>query len=231
MTINPHEIRRIRALPLFAALSPHVLDDILAEGVVRVRSSGTEVFFEGDPVDRFFIVLSGWVRLYRVNEAGRVTTVEIFGPGESFAEGAMYMESGYPASAEIIATGRLLEIPTRSFISRVRNDPDLAMSLLVSMAIRLKGFITRQERMATLSAPQRVATFLLRFVHAGEQENGGAIVELPYDKQLIASRLGMTPETLSRSFRRLRDVGVTVHAHEVHIEAVKPLERFAAPTP
>lgn len=229
MTINPHEIRRIRALPLFCGIAPQVLDAILAEGVVRVRSAGSSVFFEGDPVDRFFIVLSGWVRLYRVNEAGQVTTVEIFGPGESFAEGAMHMDTGYPVSAEVIATGRLLEIPTRTYIARLRDDPDLALNMLCAMSIRLKGFVSRQERMATLSAPQRVATFLLRFVDAGESEDGGAVVELPYDKQIIASRLGMTPETLSRSFRRLRDFGVTVQSDEIRIQSVRPLKKFASP--
>lgn len=228
MTINPHEIRRIRSLPLFEGLTPQVLDDILSEGVVRVRSRGTEVFFEGDPADRFFIVLSGWVRLYHMNESGHVTTVEIFGPGESFAEGAMHMKTGYPASAEIIATGRLLEIPTHSFKSRLRADPDLALNMLGSMAIRLKGFITRQERMETLSAPQRVATFLLRFVDADATGEDGTIVELPYDKQLIAGRIGMTPETLSRSFHRLGDIGVTVQADEIHIENVRQLREFAS---
>ena len=229
MTINPHEIRRIRALPLFAGIAPAVLDDILAEGVVRVRSTGTEIFCEGDPVDRFFIVLSGWVRLYRVNAAGHVTTVEIFGPGESFAEGAMLIDTGYPVSAEMIATGRLLEIPTRPFIARLRNDPDLALNMLAAMSIRLKGFITRQERMATLSAPQRVATFLLNFAHADEAESDSAVIELPYDKQLIASRLGMTPETLSRSFHRLRDIGVNVRDDEIHINAIRALRNFVSP--
>lgn len=229
MTINPHEIRRIRALPLFSGISPQVLDDILAEGVVRVRSAGQDVFFEGDPVDRFFIVLSGWVRLYRVNAAGQVTTVEIFGPGESFAEGAMHMDTGYPVSAEMIATGRLLEIPTATFAARLRDDPDLALNMLTAMAIRLKGFVARQERMATLSAPQRVATFLLRFADIDEVENDSAVIELPYDKQLVASRLGMTPETLSRAFRRLREVGVRVRDDEIHINAVRSLRNFAAP--
>lgn len=228
MTINPHDIRRIRELPLFAGIAPQTLDAILAEGVVRVRSSGAQVFLEGDPVDRFFIVLSGWVRLYRVNAAGHVTTLEIFGPGESFAEGAMHMASGYPVSAEIITTGRLLEIPASSFIRRLHNDPDLALSMLSSMAIRLKKFVTRQERMTTLSAPQRVATFLLRFVDPGAAAEHSAVIELPYDKQLIASRLGMTPETLSRAFRRLQSAGVMVEGNEIRIETIGRVKKFAA---
>jgi CRP-like cAMP-binding protein len=82
--------------------------------------------------------------------------------------------------------------------------------------------------METLSAPQRVATFLLRFVDDGATDDGGAIVELPYDKQLIAGRIGMTPETLSRSFHRLGDIGVTVQGDEIHIENVASLKDFAS---
>jgi len=158
-----------------------------------------------------------------------VTTVEIFGPGESFAEGAMHLDTGYPVAAEVIATGRLLEIPTAAFVARLRDDPDLALNMLAAMAIRLKGFIARQERMATLSAPQRVATFLLRFADNDTADDDSAVVELPYDKQLIASRLGMTPETLSRAFRRLREVGVRVRDGEIHINALRSLRNFAAP--
>jgi len=229
MTITSEEIRRIRTLPLFTGIDQHVQNEILSEGVVRVYFRGSTIFVKGDPVDRFFVVLTGWVMLYRIQESGQITTLEIFGSGESFAEGAMYMKSGYPASAEMVATGRLLEIPTGPFINRLRNDPDLAFNMLTAMAIRLKTFTNRLERMETLSAPQRVATFLLRFAHDSETSENGNVVELPYDKQLIAGRLGMSPETLSRSFRKLREHGVAVRSDEVHIADVAELEKFAGP--
>lgn len=231
MTITTEEIRRIRGLPLFVGIDLRVQNNILSEGVVRVYSRGSTIFIKGDPVDRFFIVLTGWVMLYRIQENGQVTTLEIFGPGESFAEGAMYMETGFPASAEMIATGRLLEMPAGSFVSRLRGDPDLALNMLTAMAVRLKTITNRLERMENLTAPQRVATFLLRFTHTSETSENGDIVELPYDKQLIAGRLGMSPETLSRSFRKLRALGVAVRSDEVHIANVAALQKFAGPAP
>lgn len=229
MAINSHEIRRINALPLFAGVPPQALTDILSEGVVRVEPRGALLFSQGDPVDHFFVVLSGWVRLYRMSPDGHATTLEIFGPGESFAEGAMLMQGGYPASAEMIATGRLLRIPTRSFIRRLRAEPELALNMLTTMAIRLKGFTSRLESLATLSAPQRVATFLLRYCEPSPDGPASAVISLPYDKRLIASRLGMTPETLSRAFRRLREAGVTVHSNKVRIDDIRTLQDFATP--
>ena len=231
MTITQLEIRRTRNLPLFVGIGPQVQNEILSEGVVRVYSRGSTIFAQGDPVDRFFIVLTGWVMLYKMQANGQVTTLEIFGPGESFAEGAMYMKDGFPAFAEMISTGRLLEMPCGPFINRLRSDPDLALNMLTAMAVRLKSFTSRLERMATLTAPQRVAMFLLRFVHAEEASEGGNVIELPYDKQLIAGRLGMSPETLSRSFRKLRGLGVAVQSGEVRIADIAALQKFAQPTP
>ena len=229
MTITETEIRHIKTLPIFAGIDPQVQNQILSEGTVQVYSRGTTIFVQGDPVDRFFIVLTGWVMLYRMQPNGQVTTLGIFGPGESFAEGAMHMKTGYPAFADMLSTGRLLEIPTEPFINQIRNDPDLALAMLASMAGKLKSFTSRLERMATLTAPQRVAVFLLRFVQPDEGGQGGDIIELPYDKQLIASRLGMSSETLSRSFRKLGDHGVVVESNKVHISDVAVLKKFSEP--
>jgi CRP-like cAMP-binding protein len=231
MTITQLEIRRIKDLPLFVGISPQVQNQILSEGVVRVYSRGSTVFAQGDLADRFFIVLTGWIMLYKMQPNGQMTTLEIFGPGESFAEGAMYMKAGFPAFAEMISTGRLLEMPSGPFINRLRSDPDLALNMLTAMAVRLKSFTSRLERMSTLTAPQRVATFLLRFADAEDASEGGDVIELPYDKQLIAGRLGMSPETLSRSFRKLRHIGVAVRSDEVRIADVAALQKFAAPAP
>lgn len=227
MTITSLEIRRIRDLPLFAGIDPQMQNEILSEGVVRVHSRGSTIFVQGDPVAQFFIVLTGWVMLYRMQQSGDLTTMEIFGPGESFAEGAMYMKAGFPVSAEMISTGRLLEIPTRPFINRLRSNPDLALNMLTAMAVRLKSFTNRLERMSTRTAPQRVAIFLLRFADVENNSDGGDVIELPYDKQLIAGRLGMSPETLSRSFRKLNGIGVTVRSGEVSIANIAALEKYA----
>ncbi len=231
MTITQQEIRRIKDLPLFVGISPEMQNEILSEGTVRVYSRGSTIFSQGDLVDRFFIVLTGWVMLYRMQPNGNMTTLEIFGPGESFAEGAMYMEAGFPAFAEMIATGRLLEMPSGPFIKRLRGDPDLALNMLTAMAVRLKTFTNKLERLETLTAPQRVATFLLRFANTSDTGKVSEIIELPYDKQLIAGRLGMSPETLSRSFRKLRDLGVAVRSDEVRIADVAALQKFVGPEP
>ena len=56
-------------------------------------------------------------------------------------------------------------------------------------------------------------------------------VALPYNKALIAGRLGIKPETLSRAFARLRDHGVRIEAAMAHIEDVDRLRELVAEDP
>ena len=229
MTVSAYEIERLRALPLFAGLSPESLTDLLSDATVRVHAKRKALFERGDPATRFYVVLSGWVKLYRLRPDGAVVVVEIFGPGESFAEGAMHMPEGYPVSAEMVEEGRLLEVPTDAFGQRLRRDPDLAISMLVSMAVRLKHFVNRIEKTETQTAAQRAADFLLKFSPPAGPGGAGAELKLPYDKQLIANRLGMTPETFSRALSALRKQGVEVDGATARIRDVPALQRFTAP--
>ncbi len=228
MSLSAQEIERIHELPLFSGLSPDDLGDLLGVAAVRMHRKRKTLFLQGDPATHFFVVLSGWVKLYRLRPDGAEVVVEIFGAGESFAEGAMHMPEGYPVSGEMVEEGRLLEMPTAAFGDRVRQNPDLAIGMLASMAVRLKSFVSRIEKAETQTAAQRVADFMLKFSRPGRPEDKGAVVRLPYDKQLIANRLGMKPETLSRALSALREQGVHVEGARAEIRDRFALRRFIA---
>lgn len=229
MTISAYEIDRIRRLPIFSGLSAGRFGELLGSASLRVFFKGTTVFDQGDPVRFLYVVLSGWVKVSRLQADGTEVVMEIFGTGESFAEGAMHMAEGYPATAQMIEDGRLLAIPTSAIREQMAEDPDLALSMLSSMAVRLKRFTGRIERMNSQSAPQRVGRFLLKFSTPHRPGNGCAQVTLPYDKQLIANRLGMKPETFSRALATLKKHGVAVDGTSATIADVPALQRFVAP--
>ena len=229
MTLSAHEIAHLQALPLFGGLSVDGLKALLDDSAVQVHGKRKTLFLQGDPAAHFFVVLTGWVKLYRLRPDGAEVVVEVFGPGESFAEGAMHMSEGYPVSAEMVEDGRLLAVPTEAFGARVREDPDLAIGMLASMAVRLKAFVNRIEKAETQTAAQRVADFLLKFGRPAGPDTARAVVQLPYDKQLIANRLGMKPETFSRALSALREQGVQVDGARVEIRNPRALQQFTAP--
>ena len=96
----------------------------------------------------------------------------------------------------------------------------LALKMLASMSRRLRGFVQQVEQLTVKSATQRLASFLEKLV---DVEEGSDEFQLPLDKMLIAGRLGMQPETLSRALSKLRSIGVATEGHRVIIKDVAAL--------
>lgn len=209
----------VRSTPLFGAMPQEVAQSLVGNQAAHVYEKGTLLFQQGEPAASFFVVLDGWVKLFRVTPDGSEAVVGVFRRGETFAEAAIFLGGRYPVSAEIATTARLLRIDGEMLRRRIREQRDLALSMLASASYHLKALV---EQIEVLSAPQRVADFLIRLCPTRE---GPFTVELPYEKALIASRLGMKPESLSRALSKLRPLGVSVE-RERSIVDVDLLVRF-----
>jgi CRP/FNR family transcriptional regulator, dissimilatory nitrate respiration regulator len=212
----------IAQVPLFAGLEASGLADLLAEAVVRCFSRNALLFIEGEPAGQFYVVLDGWVRLYRQTTDGRESVIALLARGESFAEAAMFLGGRFPVSAAVVDEARLLVIPAKSFRRALQSDTELCFRMMASMALHLRRLVGQVEQLTVRSSSERVAQFLLKLARNGAES---AIVQLPYDKGLIAARLGMQPETLSRALAKLRPLGVDTHGSRVTIRDIAALRR------
>jgi CRP-like cAMP-binding protein len=210
----------IAATPLFRGLSPEMSQTLIGKAIPRVYEKGAMLFRQGEPASAFFIILDGWVKIYRTTADGLEVVLHVYKQGESFAEAAMFLGGRYPASAETVAPARLLRIEGEGFRARIKERPELAMSMLASASYQLKMLVEQIEQIKVRSAPQRIADFLIRIAPTRE---GAAVVELPFEKSLLANRLGMKPESFSRALGRLRDYGVAVDREVVKIDDVSRL--------
>lgn len=211
--------------PLFGAMPQEVAQSLVGNQAVRVYEKGTLLFQQGEPASSFFVVLDGWVKLFRAKPDGSEAVVGVFCRGESFAEAAMFMGGRYPVSAEVATTARLLRIDGERLRRRIHEQPDLALSMLASASYHLKFLVEHIEQIKLLSAPQRIADFLVKLCPVRE---GPCAIELPYEKALIAGRLGMQPESFSRALAKLRPLGISVEREHVSIVDVNLLVQFIA---
>jgi CRP-like cAMP-binding protein len=171
------------------------------------------------------VVLSGWVKIYRETPQGDEAVIHICGGGESFAEAAMFLGGRFPASAQVVEEARLIRVTTQPFRDWVRSEPEIAFGMLASMSIHLHTLVNEAEQLQTRSATERVADFLLRRCPVRQ---GPAVIALPFDKSLLAARLAMKPESLSRVLARLRKIGVRSEQNRVVISDVARLVAFCA---
>jgi len=224
MALSVHDWETLMKAPLFRAMGPKITRAIIADRSPRHYARGELLFEEGDPAHGFFCVLEGWAKLYRLSEDGEEVVVAIFSAGETLAEVAMFLGGRYPASCEAAAPSRILEIDAENLRRALLAEPQLAFDMLAAASLRLRQLVHEIEQLKARSAPQRIAAF---FVELAPRTEGPVTIELPYEKALIASRLGMKPESFSRALGKLGEIGVSVHRDSVEITNLARLAAFA----
>jgi CRP/FNR family transcriptional regulator, dissimilatory nitrate respiration regulator len=224
MTISEADFQAVMRAPLFKAMGPAIARAMIGERTPRAYPRGAKLFDEGEPADGFYCLIEGWAKLYRLRESGEEVVLAIFAAGETFAEVAMFLGGKYPASCEAASPLRVLKIDAGHLREMIMARPQLAFDMLAAASLRLRQLVDEIEQLKARSAPQRIAAFFLEL--AGVRR-GEARLDLPYEKALIASRLGMKPESFSRALGRLTKYGVKVERDQVTIEDVARLVGFA----
>ena len=215
--------RDLRRFHIFSGLRQEVLESVLAASSVENVLPGRVLFMQGDIADRFYAILEGWVELSCFTSDGRETVIGVFARGEILAETAMFDSHVFPVTAKVVSKGRLASVPAGPFLAALRNDFDLTLNLLSAVSHRVRYLVQQLEQVQAKSAPQRLGSFLLRLA---PERDAPATISLPYDKSLIAARLGMKPETFSRALAQLRTLGVQSEGSAITVREPEALHRF-----
>ena len=223
--LTSDDVEVVSQIAVLNGLTPKMIGTLLTQASVMKLRPGQVLFGQGDSATAFFIVLEGWLKLYRVTPAGDVAVVSVLTKGESFAEAVAFIRSKYPVNAEAASYARVVRIPADHVISCIRESPDIALAMVASTSMHLHRLVQQVEQLTAQSAIQRVAQFLASLC---TQDHGPCIIVLPYDKSLIAARLGLKPESLSRVFAKLRAAGIEVHASKVTVDDAAQLQNLVA---
>ncbi|MGD9712485.1 MAG: Crp/Fnr family transcriptional regulator [Thermomicrobiales bacterium] len=135
--MDPADWEIVKSTPLFGAMSSQTAEVLVGNTVPRLYEKGTTLFLQGEPATAFFIVLDGWVKIYRTTPDGLEVVLHVFKSGETFAEAAIFLGGRYPASGETVSPSRLLKVDGSTFRARIEERPELAMSMLASASFQL----------------------------------------------------------------------------------------------
>jgi CRP-like cAMP-binding protein len=221
---SPEDLRVASRIPIFSGLKPETVERLIAPASIMTLKHGDCLFRQGDVPSAFFIIVDGWVKLYRLTLGGDEAIIHILTKGESVAEAVALTGTRYSATAEAISNSRVVRIPADYLVRCIHEMPDIALAIIGSTSQRLHRLVQEIEHLKAQSGIQRVAAFLASLCPSGP---GPHTITLPYDKTLIAGRLGLKPESLSRAFAKLRRVGVEVRASHVVVRDVGKLRYLA----
>jgi CRP/FNR family transcriptional regulator, dissimilatory nitrate respiration regulator len=219
------DLQIITRVAVFRGLKSETVQHIIAPATALVLRPHELIMRQDDPATAFFIVIDGWVKIYRSTAAGDETVIDIVKKGDCFAEAVAFTGYRYIATAEAVTNARVGRIPADHLVRCIHGSPDIALAMIASVSQRMHHLIQQVEQLKVQSGVQRVAEFIASLSLA---QQGKCATALPYDKVLIAARLGLTPESLSRAFAKLRSVGVAVDASQVVINDIAKLRSIAA---
>jgi CRP-like cAMP-binding protein len=204
----------LKSSHLFSALDDGQLERVRRHAHVTDMLEGESLFFQGDEVSCFYLVLSGRIKLYRVSPDGKEKVVEIMETGHTFAEALMFMrEATYPVTAAALAPSRVIGINCRDFRDMLRDSVDTCFLLLGNMSYRLRGLIREIDTLSLDTGTVRTVAYLLREAPPDRDD-----FELRIAKSVIASRLSVKPETFSRILKNLHEQSiVTIEGRNVTI--------------
>ncbi|MCX7165068.1 MAG: Crp/Fnr family transcriptional regulator [Rhodocyclales bacterium] len=214
-------------LPLFQELVPEQIAALESACRERRLAKGEMLFQKGDPAKGFFIVVFGQIKLAFPSSQGNEKVVQILGPRQSFGEAVMFMDRPCPVFAEGLVDSLLLHIGSTAVFELLETDPMFARRMLAGLSMRLHSLVQDVETYSLRSSAQRVVGYLLQHCPQDGPCEGSFDISLPTSKQVIASRLNLTPETLSRIFHDLSANGlIAVSGKQITINDVKKLREF-----
>lgn len=218
---------RLRLTPLFESLDNRVIN-ALAGWTQEVSLPENHVLLrQGAEPQHLHVLLEGQVALWGTAPDGSSAVVEVIRPPGYFVLATVLTRLPYMMSARTVAPSRLLMIEVEGLHALLLREVPLANALLRAEALNFRSLVRQVQDLKLRTAAQRLGCYLLALANDADAKT--ADFRLPFDKRLLAARLGCRQENLSRAFAALRAVGVETHGSRVILHDVKSLRDFAVP--
>ncbi len=197
------------AIPqLFSSLTAKQYEMFCKKGFKKHLQAGTFLFHQGDPVEYCFTVITGRLKLSKLNEEGKEVIIRYIDPGEVAAAIILLKDVVYPVTAESVGESEILAWNKSSLTMLMDSYPDITVNLLKIAFHRLDDIQQRYLELCTEQVDQRIARSLLRFMRrSGVKTDQGIEIDIPLSRQNIADFSGTTLHTVSRTLSSWEKIG------------------------
>lgn len=214
-------------VPFLSALSEPARSRILEGASIERFAPGKAIFAESEQPRHLLVLLSGLIDL-SCRYDGREKTALLLSAGDILMPAAALFNEPYLVAAHALTASRLLMIDAKAVRTEAIRSPALALEIAKVMAGQWRVALRIILDLKCRSPSQRLAAFLLR-LH--DSRPVGSIAELPFSKRQLAARIGMQPETLSRTLQTLAANGLYLRGRQIVILDRVKAEDFCGPDP
>jgi cAMP-binding proteins - catabolite gene activator and regulatory subunit of cAMP-dependent protein kinases len=208
--VRPDVYAAFRGSRLWRTASDEAVRRLAEIASVSDVPRGTPLATEGEPAERFGVLVAGRARVFHLQADGRTITLEALEAGDPLAAVAALAGGRYPANVDATTPATIAWLARDALFDLIETEPAVARSLIADLATRVVNLTSVVQTLA-LDVPGRLARYLFqRSLAAGTPTAEGLVVSLGMTKTELAAALGTVPETLSRAFGRLRDDDVLI---------------------
>jgi CRP/FNR family transcriptional regulator len=218
-------ISTLRRSRMFADLSTEDLNAVAEVCSLKSLAKGEMLFREGDKAEGFYVLQTGAISVFKIMPDGREQIICVFRPPETFAEVTLATLEAYPANGVALENSTIILVQRAGFRDLIHRKPELSLHMLASMSLHLKHLVQTLQDYKGRQIEGRLADWLLRHV-----PEGVVAFDLPITKKNLAGQLGVTSETLSRTFARFRGENlIRVEGRRVHLLNTAGLQAYTNP--
>lgn len=211
--------------PILRAVSREIVERLAIGAFVQSLPKGTLLFEQGQDAEFLHILLEGRCGLVGYRTDGEECIVEIMHAGDSFILPAVMLEAPYLMGARTLETSRIVMIAAETLRRAINVEPELMRAFAFELARYWRILVRQIKDLKLRTAPERIAAHLSAL--SKDRKNGSAVVHIDEDFRTIAARLGMTPETWSRSIRQLDTIGVRSSGKTIEISDIENLRAYS----
>lgn len=215
MPLTTQNGQSISTLPLFDGVEAALLQVFLSSASLSHLDKGEVLLRAEEPILRYALILEGWACLRKGNADGQESVLHIFGPQDFLPEPDRENRNPYRGNVEALTPVSLLNLPAAAVKSLCERSAAFNANLLRLAAQRTQQLLDHIEHLTLRDAEHRVGWFILRMrdLTGTDKQN----ITLPFEKSVIASYLGIKPETLSRALQQLRENGIGINRNKVSL--------------
>lgn len=224
--MRSEEMDEAKGLPLFDKVATELVEKLLRASFLQRFPAHVELVSEGQPADFLHVIVEGRVEIFSAFR-DRETTVSVLGPGATFILAAVITDRPYLKSARSLEPCRILLAPAELVRQVFSADGAFARNIALELARNYRAVVKELKNQKLRTAIERLAAWLL---NEDERGAGNGSFDLPFEKKVLAARIGIAPEVLSRSFATLAKYHVDMKGRSIRLGDRAALARLAGPT-
>ncbi len=196
-------IEQLQKLDLFSSLSSDELQDIAYITTIEKFKKENIVFYEGDTPNYFYLLIDGFAKVYKVDPKGTEIVLHNFVGTTLIAEMASIEGFNFPATCICVEDSTFALIKKDEFLKILQTNAAISFQVTKSLTRKIKGMDGLLNRSLIFDATTKVASYI----------HDNPLSFKNKKNKIIATELHMTPETLSRILKKLKDLKIIDKEH------------------